>query len=315
MILATSDVPAVARQIFAPLGEIVVAPEPDHRILAEAEVLIVRGGRLGEETLERAPRLRAVARTGAGYDNLDVAAATRLGIPIVYAPDVGSQPVAEGAFALIVAAAKRLRQLEEVVQGNAWQSRYEVTALDLDGALLGVVGFGSVGRRVARLAAGVGMRVLACDPALPIGVRGDMESLPLRRLVEKSDIVSLHCDLTPQTRGLVDAELLRSFKPGSILVNVARGQVVESEDVLLAALTSGRLSAVALDVFPEEPPCLDHPLYGDPRVICTPHVVGLTQRWNEQVFGVLAHGVREVLAGRVPANVLNGEVVGVTVRG
>jgi D-3-phosphoglycerate dehydrogenase len=89
---------------------------------------------------------------------------------------------------------------------------------------------------------------------------------------------------------------------------VARGQVVKSEDVLQAALASGRLSAVALDVFPQEPPCLEHPLYSDPRVICTPHAVGLTERWNEQVFGALARGVQEVLAGRVPANMLNREV-------
>jgi D-3-phosphoglycerate dehydrogenase / 2-oxoglutarate reductase len=308
VILALADVPAIARRVFAPLGEIVVEPDPGERLLSEVEVMIIRGSRLGRDTLERAPRLRAVARTGSGYDNLDVAAATRLGIPIVYAPEVGSQPVAEGAFALILAAAKRLRQLEEVVQRNDWRSRYEIVTLDIEGACLGLVGYGSIGRRVARLAGGVGMRVLAHDPVAPPGARDGAEMVSLGQLVQQSDIVSLHCDLTPQTHGLVDAQLLACFKPGSILVNVARGQVVESEDVLLAALASGRLSAVALDVFPEEPPRLDHPLYSDPRVICTPHVVGLTERWNEQVFGALVHGVREVLAGRVPANVLNREV-------
>jgi D-3-phosphoglycerate dehydrogenase len=308
VILALADVPAIARQAFAPLGEIVVEPDPDDRALSEVEVLIIRGSRLGRETLERAPRLRAVARTGAGYDNLDVDAATRLGIPIVYAPEVGSQPVAEGAFALILAAAKRLRQLEEVLHRNPWRSRYEIVTLDIEGACLGLVGYGSIGRRVARLAGGVGMKVLAHDPVAPTDGRDGAEMVSLRRLVAESDIVSLHCELTPQTHGLVDEDLLARFKPGSILVNVARGQVVESEDVLLAALTSGRLSTVALDVFPQEPPCLEHPLYSDPRVICTPHVVGLTERWNEQVFGALVHGVQEVLAGRVPANVLNREV-------
>ena len=308
MILALADVPAIARRAFAPLGAIVVEPDPGDRLLAEVEVMIIRGSRLARETLERAPRLRAVARTGAGYDNLDVEAATRLGIPIVYAPEVGSQPVAEGAFALILAAAKRLGQLEDVVHRNAWGSRYEIVTLDIEGACLGLVGYGSIGRRVARLAGGAGMKVLACDPMAPAGLSDGAEMVSLRRLVEQSDIVSLHCELTPQTHGLVDEDLLARFKPGSILVNVARGQVVESEDVLLAALASGRLSAVALDVFPEEPPRLDHPLYSDPRVICTPHAVGLTERWNEQVFGALARGVQEVLAGRLPANVLNREV-------
>ncbi len=305
VILATADVPPVARRAFAPLGEIKVQCEPDSRALADVEVLIVRGSPVGGSTLESAPRLRVVARTGAGYDNIDVEAATALGVPIVYAPEVGSQPVAEGAFALILASAKRLGELGAVVQGNAWRSRYEVSSLDIEGARLGIVGFGSIGRRVARLGAAVGMTVLAHDPLLPLGRQDCAELVSLDRLVGHSDIVSLHCDLTPKTRGLVDRALLSRFKPGSILVNVARGPVVESEDALLGALTSGRLSTVALDVYPREPPVLEHPLYSDPRVICTPHVVGLTRRWNEQVFAALAHGVQEVLAGRVPANVVD----------
>lgn len=305
MIVATADVPSIARRAFATLGEIVVRPELDEESLSEVEVLIVRGTRLDATALECARRLRVVARTGAGYDNIDVEAATRLGVPIVYAPDVGSQPVAEGAFALIIAAAKRLGELTAVVQGGAWGSRYDLMTLDIEGARLGVVGYGSIGRRVARLAAAVGMEVLAHDPLLSPGIHEGVAVLPLVRLVEQADIVSLHCDLTAETRGLVDTALLARFKPGAILVNAARGQVVESEDALLGALASGRLSSVALDVYPREPPALAHPLYADPRVICTPHVVGLTRRWNEQVFGALAHGVQEVLAGRVPTNALN----------
>ena len=122
-------------------------------------------------------------------------------------------------------------------------------------------------------------------------------------------MISLHCELTERTRGLVDRELLARVKPGAILVNVARGQIVESEDVLAEALAAGRLSAVALDVFPSEPPDPRHRLYGDPRLICTPHAVGLTARWNEEVFHCLARGVEQVLAGEVPANVLNPEAV------
>lgn len=308
-IIATADVPPVARKAFTQLGDITVRFPLDADTLAAVEVLIVRGERIGGDLLARAPRLLVMARTGAGYDNLDVEAATRLGIPIVFAPGVGSQPVAEGAVALMLAAAKRLRELAGLVHEGAWESRYEVTGLDIDGACLGVVGLGSIGRRVARLAQGLGMRVIAHDPAVGSDGPGGVELTSLGRLVEQADVVSLHCDLTPRTRGLIDAELLARFKRGSILVNVARGEIVESEEVLVAALATARLSAVALDVFPHEPPDARHPLYGDPRVICAPHVVGLTERWNEEVFGVLARGVEGVLRGELSADVLNREAL------
>jgi D-3-phosphoglycerate dehydrogenase / 2-oxoglutarate reductase len=308
-IVATADVPAVGREAFAPLGEIDVRPLEDVRALAEAEVLIVRGTRLDGGALEAATSLRAIARTGAGYDNLDVDAATRLGIPIVYAPGVGSQPVAEGTVALMLAAAKRLGELASVMRAGAWTSRYEVAGLDLEGACLGVLGFGSIGRRVARLGRSLGMRVIAHDPALTADTTLDAQSVSLDELVSSADVISLHCELTDRTRGLIDRDLLARVKPGAILVNVARGEIVESEDALADALESGRLSAVALDVFPTEPPDPCHRLYSDPRVICTPHAVGLTARWNEQVFHSLARGVESVLAGGLPGNVLNPEAL------
>jgi D-3-phosphoglycerate dehydrogenase len=308
-ILATAEVPPVAREAFAPLGAIDVRPLDDLGALAEAEVLIVRGVRVGADALGSAPRLRAIARTGAGYDNLDVAAATRLGIPIVYAPGVGSQPVAEGTVALMLAAAKRLRELDAVARDGAWASRYEIAGLDLEGACVGVVGLGSIGRRVARLCRGLGMRVLASDPGLTADGERGVELVALDELIARADVITLHCELTERTHGLVDRELLTRVRPGAILVNVARGQIVESEDALADALVSGRLSAVALDVYPSEPPDPGHRLYSDPRVICTPHAVGLTRRWNEEVFGCLVDGVTRVLAGERPPNLLNPDAM------
>jgi D-3-phosphoglycerate dehydrogenase len=304
-IVATAEVPTIAHEAFAPLGEIVVDGACDGRTLAEAEILIVRGTRLDASLLDRASHLRAIARTGAGYDNLDVEAATKRGVPIVYAPAVGSQPVAEGTLALILAAAKRLRELGSVMGEAGWASRYQIVGLDIDGACLGVVGLGAIGRRVAQLCAALGMEVIACDPAARPTASAEIELVSLAQLVARADVISLHCALTDTTRGLVDRALLSRVKPGAILVNVARGEVVESDDVLADALVTGRLSAVALDVFPTEPPDAKHRLYRDPRVICTPHSVGLTRRWNEEVFGSLARGVQSVLAGELPANVLN----------
>jgi D-3-phosphoglycerate dehydrogenase / 2-oxoglutarate reductase len=308
-IVATAEVPAVARDAFAPLGEIVVDGDCRARATVDAEVLIVRGTVVDDRLLARTPRLRAIARTGAGYDNVDVASATRRRIPIVYAPGVGSGPVAEGAVALILAAAKRLRELGAVVEDDAWASRYTVVGLDLEGACLGLVGLGSIGTRVAALCAGFGMRVVATDPAAGAGAPRGVELVSLDELVVRADVISLHCALTPETHGLVDSRLLSRVKRGAVLVNVARGEVIESEDVLADALDEGRLSAVALDVFPTEPPDLEHRLYANPRVICTPHTVGLTGRWNRDVFVTLADGVAKVLAGQRPGNLLNPEAL------
>lgn len=307
-IVATDEVPAVARHAFAPLGEIVVDGAPSGGALADAEVLIVRGRTLDASVLDRAGCLRAVARTGAGYDNIDVDEATRRGVPIVYAPGAGSQPVAEGTVALILAAAKRVRQLGEVVGEGNWSARYGVTGLDLDGACLGVVGLGAIGTRVARLGAALGMRVIAHDPAAT-GSPPEARLVSLSELAAHADVLTLHCALTEETRGLVDAALLSKLRPGAVLVNVARGELVAGEEVLADALSTGRLSAVALDVFPHEPPDPRHRLYSDPRVICTPHSVGLTRRWNEEVFSALATGVQSVLRGERPANLLNPDAL------
>jgi D-3-phosphoglycerate dehydrogenase len=308
-IVATADVPSVAREAFALLGDIEVDHGRDGGMLADADLLIVRGAQVDAKLLDQAPRLQVIARTGAGYDNLDVDEATRRGIPIVYAPGVGSQPVAEGTVALMLAAAKRLGELGEVVQEEHWESRYEIAGLDIEGACIGIVGFGAIGRRVARLCRLLGMEVVAHDPALnePSDRVADLVSLD--ELQARSDVISLHCGLNPQTRGLVGREFLARVKPGTILVNVARGRIIESEDVLVEALASGRLSGVALDVFPSEPPDPRHPLYSDPRVVSTPHAVGLTHRWNDEVFRSLADGVRGVLAGELPDNLLNPDAM------
>ena len=313
-IVATAEVPAVAREAFARLGEIQVAGA-EQRALADAEVLIVRGSRLDATAIASASRLRAIARTGAGYDNVDVATATRLGVPILYAPGIGSRPIAEGTLALILAAGKRLGELSAVVHDNDWPARYGVMGLDIDGACVGIVGFGAIGREVGRLCAALGMRVLAHDPAPGVAKPHGAELVPIAELLERADVLTFHCALTDRTRGLVDRRFLSQAKPGAILVNVARGELVQSEDILADALVSGRLSAVALDVFPTEPPVTQHRLYSDPRVICTPHTVGLTRRWNEDVFRSLADGVEAVLAGRVPVNLLNPDALSAAASG
>ncbi len=311
-ILATDPVPALAHEAFASLGEIELASGLDGPALADAEVLIVRSGRVPAELIDQLDRLRVIARTGAGIDNLDLAAASRRGIAVLYAPGVGARPIAEGTITLMLAAAKQLGQLGALVREGRWSERYDFAGIDLFGSTLGIVGLGSIGGEVARLSATLGMRILAYEPAPQTDVGDDMpeiELVDLPELAARADIISLHCGLNESTHGMIDRALLARLKPGAILINAARGGVIESEEVLLHALEAGQLSAVGLDVFSTEPPKPDSALLKDPRVICTPHSIGLTRAWNERVFRALAADAVEVLRGGNPVYIANPQVL------
>jgi D-3-phosphoglycerate dehydrogenase / 2-oxoglutarate reductase len=308
-VLATAAIPRVGHEAFAGIGRIEQL-EDDRAALADADVLLVRGERLGAEDIAGARGLRVIARTGSGVDNIDVEAATRAQVPVIYAPGAGARPVAEGTMALMLAAAKRLGEQHAVLREGAWAERYQVVGRDLDGAVLGIVGLGQIGREVARLAAGFGMQVIASDPdERTRRTDSGMRLVPLPDLAARSDIVTLHCPLTGATRGLVGRDFVDRMKDGAILVNVARGEIVAGDDLLLEALDRGKLAAVALDVYGKEPPSPSSPLLRDPRVVCTPHTVGLTQSWNQRVFADLAADTARLLAGERPRHVVNPQVV------
>jgi len=309
-IVATSLIPELAHELLGQLGEVAVADLADRDAIADAAVLVVRSAPVDEAVLERAPRLRAIARTGVGLDKVDVAAASRRGIPVLYAPDAGTGPVAEGTLALIFAASKRLFELRAVLADGRWEERYGYETRDLAGATLGIVGLGRIGSAVAQLAQAIGMEVVAHEPRLGAdGHSPGIRTLGLQQLFREADVISLHCNLSDSTRGMIDRALLASTKPGAILVNASRGGIVADEALLLEALDRGWLSAVGLDVFASEPPAADDPLVRDPRVICTPHTIGLTRAWNERVFGSLARDLRLLLAGERPVNVANPETL------
>jgi phosphoglycerate dehydrogenase-like enzyme len=294
VIVATGPVHPVAEEI---LGPIEVSAEW-RTLLPEVEALIVRGdAQVTTEDLAAAPRLRVIGRSGIGVDNVAVDAARGRGIPVVVTPGAGARAVAEGALTLMLALVKRLPELDAAVREGRWSARDELELGELDGATLGIVGYGRIGRELADLARGLGMRVLAFDPA------ADEAATPLDVLFAESDVVSLHAALTDETRGLVNADLLARAKPGLVLVNTSRGAVVSSLDDLLGALDSGRLGAVGLDVFEEEPPDTSHALFAHPRVLATPHALGLTSRARERTFRAMAEGVAAVLRGETPLHV------------
>jgi D-3-phosphoglycerate dehydrogenase / 2-oxoglutarate reductase len=282
--------------------EVSFVTEPSPADLAVAVGAIARADAVVDaELFQRAPRLRVVARTGVGVDLVDLEAASARGIPVVVTPGSGTRAVAEGVLAQALHLIKRLGPLTRLVREGQWAERSTVQIGDLDGATIGIVGYGRIGRRVGEVTAAFGMRVLAYDPFSP--PPAEIDCPDLGALAAASDVLTLHVPLTEQTYHLVDEAFLARVRPGAVLVNCGRGGLLDL-DAALAALTSGRLAGVGLDVFDPEPP-RHHPLFDHPDVVLTPHLMGLTRRATAATFADAAQGVVDVLAGRRPVAVAN----------
>jgi D-3-phosphoglycerate dehydrogenase / 2-oxoglutarate reductase len=313
-IVVTGPLDDSSVELLGAVGEVTIAPDPEERTLLglapDAVAIVARGGHaVTDGVIDAAPGLRVVARTGVGVDAVDLAAATARGIPVVVTPDLGAQAVAEGTMAMLLALAKQLPRLDRCVRDDRWDERDRIEVLDLEGATLGVVGLGRIGRRVAALGGAFGMRVLADDPYAETGDADDLRLVDRATLFESSVFITLHAPLNEETRGMVDGELLAKVGPGAVLVNLARGALVASLDDLAHCLADGRLRGIGLDVFAEEPPSTSHPLFRDPRVLLSPHVLGLSRRARHELFLAAARGVVAVLRGERPAAVANPEVL------
>ncbi len=314
-ILSTGIVPPVARDILSRFGRIEVAPKTDEDSLVElmsgSIALFVRGvTRIPARVIQAGKDLRVIGRTGAGYDNVDVAAATERGIPVVFTPGAGARYVAEGTLAIILALVKRLPELDLKTRTGNWQARDHTIIGDVQGSVIGLVGLGRIGRHVAKLLRAFEARVISYDPAVSreAAAAVGVEMVDLDDLFTQSDIITLHAPLNSQTRGMINRRTLGLVKKGAILVNVARGGLMESLDVVLEALESGQLSAIGMDVFPAEPPEVSHRIFHHPRVLCTPHALGLSVKGSQAIFEMASQGMAEVLEGRIPDNVVNPEV-------
>jgi D-3-phosphoglycerate dehydrogenase len=275
---------------------------PGDAELAAAEGAIARAdARVDRALLGRAPALRVIARTGVGTDLIDVPAATARGVAVVVTPGAGAAAVAEGAIGMALHLVKRFGPLTALVREGRWAERGAVPVGDLDGATLGVVGYGRIGRRTAALGAAFGMRILAYDPVSE--PPRDVRCADLGDLAARSDVITLHLPLNHQTRHLVDDAFLAHVKPGAVLVNCGRGGLIHA-DAVWRALDDGRLAGVGLDVFDPEPPG-HHPLFSHPDVVLTPHLMGLSRRATAATFTAAARGVLDVLSGREPQAVAN----------
>jgi D-3-phosphoglycerate dehydrogenase len=273
--------------------------------VADADAMIAGVEPVTARVLDAAPRLRVVARRGVGCDTVDVAAATERGVAVTITAGALTDAVADHAMALLLAVARRVPQFDRLVKSGGWD---RVPGVDLGGKTLGLLGFGAIGRAVARRAAGFGMRVLACD-VLPDAAAAEALGVTLcgqDTVLAESDFVSLHVPLGPTTRGLIGATALRRMKPSAYLINTSRGPVVD-EAALLQALRDGTLAGAGLDVFEHEP-TRNRALVELDSVVATPHVASHTVETVARMERSCAEAVLATLHGQRPAHVVNPEV-------
>lgn len=268
-------------------------------LLGDAPALIVRNRtKVDADLLAAAPRLRVVGRLGVGLDNIDVPACKARSIEIFPATGANALAVAEYVVTTVMVLLRGAYLSSAEVAAGKWPRTGLSNGRETAGRTLGVIGFGGIGRLAAKLAQGLGMRVLACDPLLPADSQIWSESGVARReldeLLAESDAVSLHVPLTPQTRGLMDAARIGRMKAEAVLINTARGGIVD-ETALAEALRHGKLAGAALDVFAQEPLPDGSPLITAPNLILTPHVGGVTRESNIRVSSMIATKVANFL--------------------
>ncbi|MBP2018888.1 glyoxylate reductase [Symbiobacterium terraclitae] len=292
-------------------------PVPHDELVRQLQVadgaLVVGPHRIDGPLMDAAPRCRIYANMAVGYDNIDVAEATRRGVMVTNTPGVLTETTADLAFALLLAAARRLYEGQRTIVEGRWKgwSPMFMTGQDVYGATLGIVGAGRIGQAVARRARGFDMRILyhnrRPNPAFEAQVGAEYR--PLDDLLREADFVVLLVPLTPETRGLIGARELALMKPTAVLVNAARGPVVD-EGALYEALRTGRIWAAGLDVFDREPVAPDHPLLSLPNVTAVPHIGSATVRTRTRMAVLAAENLLAGVTGRRPSNLVNPEVFG-----
>jgi D-3-phosphoglycerate dehydrogenase / 2-oxoglutarate reductase len=316
-ILASAPIDVIATEILEQFAPVETAPSPDEEtlmgMLENTVGLVCRGveARASARLIGACPTLRVIGRPGAGYDTVDLDAANARRIPVIFAP-IGGFAVAEGALALLLSIVKKILWSDQVVKTGQWRRRYEIVSGDMAEHTLGIIGLGRIGAHLAKLAQPFGMKILGYDPRLTAASAGVpwVEDVGMSELLRQSDYVSIHVPLSEGTKGLINRKSIGLMKPGAILINTARGAVVESLDVLAEALEGGQLSAVGLDVFPTEPPDSSHRIFSDPRLVCAPHLLGVSELAMSRIYRSMATDMISVLNHRRPEFCVNPEVLG-----
>jgi glycerate dehydrogenase len=293
------------------LGNLTVYHETPSQLVLErlrnAQAVILNRNVLGQEEFSQLPQLRYVGTLATGYNTIDTQAAREFGITVCNVPHYCEASVAQHALALLLCLCNKVQRSSDLTRAGHWtqaveESHQSLLPIELAGKTLGLVGFGSTGQRMAQLGLALGMEVLLYSrtqkPA-PEGCRW----VDLETLFRESDVVSLHCPLTEETRGLVSREHLAMMKTTAFLINTARGAVVD-EAALAQALNEGRLAGAGVDVFTQEPPAPDHPLLGAKNCVLTPHVAWATREARERLIETVAENLQRYMEGE-PQNVVS----------
>jgi D-3-phosphoglycerate dehydrogenase / 2-oxoglutarate reductase len=290
-----------------PVGDFSLTSSQIRPHLPEIDAMLAGGERMTRDLFAIAPRLRAIARTGVGYDLIDVAAASAHKVAVTITPGTNQDSVAEQTMALLLALARRIVPNDRVIHSGGWE---RALVAPVRGKTLGLIGMGRIGRAVALRALAFRMRVVAFDTYIhaEFDERHGIERLPLDELLATSDVVSLHLPLTDATRGMVNHEFLAKMRPGSYLVNTSRGGLIVETD-LRDALVSGHLTAAGLDVLCHEPPEPGNPLLGLPNVVLSPHIAGTDTQSMREMAELAATTIVELHQNRWPADcVVNSEL-------
>ncbi|MGR8006964.1 2-hydroxyacid dehydrogenase [Streptomyces hypolithicus] len=303
---------------FGPVGDVHEASgteEDVSKALDGAEICVTQMAPFTEKVFTACPGLRMVAVSRGGPVNVDLAAATRHGVAVSFAPGRNAPAAAEFAIGLMLAAMRRITTADAELKRGKWRGdlyAYDEGGIELDGATAGLVGYGAIGRIVARVLRAFGAQVLVADPYTnPAAARADgVELVPLDELLRRSGVVSLHARLTPQTHHLIDATALDLLPDGAVLVNSARGGLLDYAP-LPGLLKSGRLGALALDVYDVEPPPADWPLRDAPNVVTAPHLAGATRQTAHRAAAITAAEAARFVRGEQLAHPANPEVQGV----
>ena len=260
-----------------------------------------------DDLFTRAPEVKAVAKLGVGLDNVDITAASRHGVVVFHTPGANNQAVADHTFALILSLARKIRYCDQSLREKRWEHT-KIIGVEIWQKTIGIIGLGAIGRCVALRAKGFKMRIVAFDPYWPVEFAAEqsIERLPLDELLKVSDIVTIHAPLTPENKELINARTLRLMKPAALLINAARGGMVNETD-LYQALKTGRIAGAGLDVFEEEPPH-DSPLLDLENVVLTPHTAAFThEAVNKMSMGVVEQLI-DFYHGKKPVHLVNPEV-------
>jgi D-3-phosphoglycerate dehydrogenase len=294
-------------ELIDPEGDLALTREQLQAYLPRADAMLAGGERLTADLFELAPWLRVVARTGVGYDLIDLKAATSRNVVVTITPGTNHDSVAEQAFALILALSRNIVSNDRAIHARGWDRRL---VAPVRGKTLGLIGLGRIGQAVALRARAFGMKVLACDPLLDeqFDQQFQIRRVTLDQLLAESDIISLHAPLTDATRGLVDRGFLARMRPGSLLINTARGGLVVEAD-LRDSLVSGHLAGAGLDVLNHEPPEPGNPLLGLPSVVLSPHIAGTDHQSMSDMADLAARTIVDLYHNRWPAGcVVNGDL-------